>query len=89
MTKEIDYTGTEINVNGGKVKMGYKTAFSILALVSVAFSGWILAGYRISNLEDETVIQGVKIEILGRTVVKIETQYDTIIRTLQRIEDKQ
>lgn len=86
MKKEKDCNDTEINVDGGKLKIGYKAMFGILVFVAVAATGWGVAGHRLSSLEKETSEQGAKIEILQGAVVKIETQYTTIIETLHRIE---
>jgi uncharacterized coiled-coil protein SlyX len=84
MTKKE--TDVDINVNGGRVKIGYKALFGLLIFIAVAATGWGVAGHRLSSLEAETAEQGAKIEALQGAVIKIETQYDTIIRTLQRIE---
>ena len=94
MTKEKDCkeTDAEINVEKGGMKMSYKTFFAVLIFVAVAATGggigWGVAGNRLTSLEKETTNQGADIKDLRDTVIRIETQYDTIIRALQRIEEK-
>ncbi len=87
--KNCQETDAEINVNGGKLKIGYKALFGVMVFVAVAATGWGVAGHRLTSLEKETTKQGAKIEILQGAVIKIETQYGTIIDTLQRIENPQ